>query len=987
MKIRFLILSAVFSLVIISCGDSMKWNNPNDPNADIYGKCEEGSYKCFGNDGDYTSLVCKKGKWEKYEDCEENCNEETGKCEAEKDGSDSDSDSDSVPDTSTYTESHRVAVQLAWKQGFASRSEYERKEGSLVDLDLHLVKMTSIEAAKYNFQRKAGLLGTNYRSEDMDSCSMSRPECEQYWRHDDCSFADKGLEDAVGDRAIKWGAKFIFDNSWGGGGNYENPETIVMGPTDDEDGDGLPDKVIMDDQYLVVVTYVNCESNYGDGNNRCDKTYGSDDSVYEVDARVSIFVDGEEVPRQAGSDRPADHYYTTTKDFKIKLNEWKVVALIKWDGSLAGPELKPEYSGNAIVTDVSMAEYGIITDPVRHPVCVFDTSDAVLIPVWDPTTYRNYIEFPSSAGNKAIGQCYDPEEPDPIAGDKRKRNCEGLPNAGAEWNTASAITQEYDGEKWQPPLKGTYNEEASTTECRFKCKENYSWDEDTSKCVADTRQAACEGLPENAEWNTVSEITQTWTGTEWSPSSQGSYSDISSGDRCYFTCRENYNWEGYEWDDSSYVCNPATRDADCPESLPNSVWNDNGQLGTYTQTWNEEAGDWLPQYNESVYSEDFGDCRFVCDTHWYGWNGSECVLDPCLYPLNPCTSLANTSGICTPISNFTAYECGCKSEYTWNGSACVLIANSLPECSGANTFPCKDTENGLIWAQKETATMNWESAKYTCENDYNTANYGGFGAGWRLPTISELRTLIKNCTDTESDGDCKVRDDSVVCLTESDDCWEENCYSCSDGEHSKFGDNTWFWSSSSVTGGDDSKAWGVGFNGAEVDASSKTGSHNFRCVKPICGTNYTWNSSTSECNPDKRWVDCSPKLSNTVWNDYGNNGKFMQFWDGEGWKPTEYASTYDETTPGTCVYKCADDYHWENNKCTYNIKTFTCSGKPENSSWNTVSSYNQYWTGTAWSPGESGVSYDIEPSETSCRFKCDDNYEWDGSSSCVPQSE
>ena len=110
MKIRALILSAVFSLVIVSCGDSMKWNNPNDPNADIYGKCEEGSYKCFGNDGDYTSLVCKKGKWEKYEDCEENCNEETGKCEAEKDGSDSDSDSDSVPDTSTYTESHRVAV-------------------------------------------------------------------------------------------------------------------------------------------------------------------------------------------------------------------------------------------------------------------------------------------------------------------------------------------------------------------------------------------------------------------------------------------------------------------------------------------------------------------------------------------------------------------------------------------------------------------------------------------------------------------------------------------------------------------------------------------------------------------------------------------------------------------------------------------------------------------------------------------------------------
>lgn len=854
MKIRALILSAVFSLVIVSCGDSMKWNNTNDPNADIYGKCEEGSYKCYGKDGDYTSLVCKKGKWEKYEECNYNCNSDTGKCETKK----NDSDSDSVPDTSAYTESHRVSVQLAWKQGFAKKGESSVKDGANVDLDLHLVKMTSLEAAQYSFQRKAGLLGTSYRPEYMDSdCPLELTECEKYWRHDDCAFNDNGLEGVADGRTIQWNAKFIFDNSWGGGGNYENPETIVMGPVADEDGDGLPDKEIMDDQYLIVVTYGSCESNYSDGYDRCGKAYEGDDGVYEVDARVSIFVDGEEVPRAAAGDRPADHYYTTTKDFKIKLNEWKVVALIKWDGSLAGPELKPEYSGNAIVTDVAMYEYGIISDPVRHPVCVFDTSDAVLIPVWDPTTYRNYIEFPRENSERSIGQCYDPEEPDPITGDKRKKNCEGLPE-DAEWNTASKITQEYDGEKWQPSLQGTYNEEASTTECRFKCKVNYTWNAGSSICVADTRPAYCQGLPANAEWNTVSEITQTWNGTAWYPPFEGSYSNSSSTERCYFKCKEHYEWDGSS-------CQPEERWADCPAKPANSIWNDNEQEGTYFQTWDGEFEEWEPQYSESAYNKNNGDCRFICDYGYIWNNGGNCVENPCILPDNPCLDVANSNGNCTVTVNeddvsgiiqVTGYECGCKSDYIWNGNACALRAKILPECSSASAFPCKDSSTGLIWAQKESEKMDWQNAYFICGNDYNSSNYGGFGAGWRLPTISELRTLIKECNGTKMpDGTCGVRDDDVVCLTESDDCWEENCYSCSDGEHSKFGDNTWFWSSSPVTGGDDSKAWGVGFNGAEVDANVKTANKNFRCVKPICASGDVWDAESETCYVP---IECEP---------------------------------------------------------------------------------------------------------------------------------
>jgi len=66
---------------------------------------------------------------------------------------------------------------------------------------------------------------------------------------------------------------------------------------------------------------------------------------------------------------------------------------------------------------------------------------------------------------------------------------------------------------------------------------------------------------------------------------------------------------------------------------------------------------------------------------------------------------------------------------------------------------------------------------------------------WRLPTISELRTLIKNCKETEPGGDCKVTDN---CL-KRDECHSEKCRACKGdgtGKFSAFEDTSWFWSAS-----------------------------------------------------------------------------------------------------------------------------------------------------------------------------------------------
>ena len=833
MRVKFFVLIAIFSMFFAACDKKMKWENENDPNSDIYGKCEEGQHKCYGS---YISLVCRDGKWESFSDCSAKrpCVVETGECLAPE--------SDDVyygDEDGSYVENNRVVVQLAWKQGFKSQLDSQQEEGVAVDLDLHLVKRNSLEAEQYGFERTDGLLGTSMKNKGLN-CDVEDPACEKYWRHDDCSAFDNGKLTPDIEATIAWGASFGIDNMWGGG-NYEHPETVTMGSTKDAVIDAS-EPVIPDDQYLVVVSYGNCNSNYRYGEDRCKEGYQGDGAAYEVDARVTILVDGEEVPRAAADDRPADHYYETTKDFKIKLHEWKVVAVINWDNSLKGPESNPQYSGNAVVSDTPMPDQGIEIDPVRYPVCVFDTSDAVLVPVWNAEDYQDYIQTPRSYNDDEeywiMGECHQPDEPSLSPGDKRNAHCTGL-LSGAEWNTVSGITQEWDGASWQPSAKGTYNEEASTTECRFKCKENYTWN--GSKCVADTRTVTCENLPENAEWNTVSEITQTWTGSDWSPSSTGVYNEAPSTEYCYFKCREHYDWDMY------YSCRPGTQTVACTGKPANATWN----VSIIYQTWDENAGEYLPSSESSYYDGDnvpSNTCTFRCD-EYHDWIDSNCLKNPCL-PDNPCFGLENSNGNCSPENNYTEYSCGCENETVWDGTCCVPMVNTFPECSPSSTFPCFDSSSGLIWSYREHDNVTWDYAGVVC----GSMNNDGYGSGWRLPTISELRTLIKECNGTKMpDGTCGVRDDDVVCLSE--DCQDESCYSCNDeSEHSKFGETGWFWSSSLVTGKEDN-AWGVGFQGADVYSNPRTGIWNVRCVKPMCASGYVWNAETKQCYVP---IECNP---------------------------------------------------------------------------------------------------------------------------------
>ena len=134
----------------------------------------------------------------------------------------------------------------------------------------------------------------------------------------------------------------------------------------------------------------------------------------------------------------------------------------------------------------------------------------------------------------------------------------------------------------------------------------------------------------------------------------------------------------------------------------------------------------------------------------------------------------------------------------------------------------------LQWSNRSPDKMNWPKAIEYCRN----LNEGGH-SDWRLPDIDELRTLIKNCPNTEPGGECKVSEKNS-CLTEK--CWNPNktCY-CERkndrGYYNKLGDDGWFWSYSTdsfLT----SSAWGMYFERGYVMENDKLSKHHYvRCVR------------------------------------------------------------------------------------------------------------------------------------------------------------
>ena len=158
-------------------------------------------------------------------------------------------------------------------------------------------------------------------------------------------------------------------------------------------------------------------------------------------------------------------------------------------------------------------------------------------------------------------------------------------------------------------------------------------------------------------------------------------------------------------------------------------------------------------------------------------------------------------------------------------------SGEVPECSKNSAMPCK--AGGLIWSSRSAAHKEWADAKSDCEH----WNEGSFTSGWRLPTISEFRKIIKNCSYTEPGGNCHVTDS---CASFYDGmCYiAASCYYISEAcpnyyEHSPFGETGKLWSGSDISD-IPTNAWWVDFSFGAISFADKESSNGhdiyYRCV-------------------------------------------------------------------------------------------------------------------------------------------------------------
>ena len=187
---------------------------------------------------------------------------------------------------------------------------------------------------------------------------------------------------------------------------------------------------------------------------------------------------------------------------------------------------------------------------------------------------------------------------------------------------------------------------------------------------------------------------------------------------------------------------------------------------------------------------------------------------------NPCYKVKYSTGVCTPEGS--SYKCECDTNTTWNGSDCKMT-----ECFTSIKTPCVDP-NGTTWSKRNLSLTTYAAAESFCEN----LTEGGYN-DWKLPDIDQLRSLIQNCTATETGStSCKISLENN-CVSSFTECpCGQYCDSDSSGTYSKFGDTAYFWSSTETA--TTNSYWVINFSSAAfVNNDKESGSNEYgaRCVR------------------------------------------------------------------------------------------------------------------------------------------------------------
>lgn len=364
----------------------------------------------------------------------------------------------------------------------------------------------------------------------------------------------------------------------------------------------------------------------------------------------------------------------------------------------------------------------------------------------------------------------------------------------------------------------------STADARVRCVRHYCGDDkvwgNTNSCVTpETREQACDSVNAYSEWNTVSSINQTWNSYTWTwePPSTPQYAEIPSDTECRFKCKDNGHKE-------SWKCVSNTKATECGTLPQHTEWNG---PSTVTQTWNAATSSWTPDVPEPTYSESYGTtlCGYKCTTE-YGWDDlkSECAQSRKANCLN-LPQNAHWTGSGTISQSWDSATSSWTPEIpepTYKYGYCAFLCDPGSYWDRYEKKCVSSYVGGKYWSEVSSENMTYSEAVAYCQNLAD--------GPWQLPTINQLRTLVRNCSYTETGGECPVTDSNhgpfggtqlANCKCSSDDF---------SGMYSVFGGTETLWSITDNNFG--SSHWVINFIYAEINFYSDTNNvAAVRCVK------------------------------------------------------------------------------------------------------------------------------------------------------------
>ena len=330
------------------------------------------------------------------------------------------------------------------------------------------------------------------------------------------------------------------------------------------------------------------------------------------------------------------------------------------------------------------------------------------------------------------------------------------------------------------------------------CNDGLICDKDNNICIKDS-----ESSENNDDSDSTSEQSDGDTSDSGNDNDHGDSSDSDPNlictDEGSYRCKDNLRqqcdsgtWKTVE--ECEYECNTTTSKCE----------DDKGcKSGEYKCTSAK-----LSSYCENNFWKVNEECEFSCD-----YSTGKCKDGECTPGEHLCGD-SKDAGF-----SYASYYCS-QGYWTYDHTCSGNCDSSTGKCE----IKCT-TVDGKTWTDEAESTMTWQNAIDYC-NNLTACGY----SDWHLPTISELRTLIQNCPETVTGGECGVTDS---CLSYSE-CRNNACSGCSydysSGKYSKLGDTDWFWSSSVRSDGS-GYAWLVSFGLGRVNSYSKSNTDSVRCVR------------------------------------------------------------------------------------------------------------------------------------------------------------